>query len=68
MCGQHRYRAMKSKLFSSTLLENGIIKTMVAGNIDHYINILILDELLDGLMKIERRDKIKFRIVIFELF
>ena len=68
MCRQHRYRAMKSKPFGRAMLENRIIKTMVAGNIDDDINIFILNELFDGFLKIKSCDKIKLRIIFSKLF
>ena len=40
---------------------------MIARHIDHDVNILIIDELLNSFMKIKRSDKIKFRIVFLEL-
>jgi hypothetical protein len=59
---------MKSKLFGGAVLENRIIKTVVAGNSDHDINIFILDELFNRFFKIKSGNKIKLRIIFSELF
>ena len=44
---------MKSKPFSTALFENRIIETMIARNIDHNIDILILDKLLYCFFKVK---------------
>ena len=67
MCCKHRNGTMKSKLFGSAAFENRIIKTMIAGNIYYDINILIVHKLFDRFMEIERRDKIKFGLIVAEL-
>src|SRR4030095_1426265 len=64
---QHRDRTMKSKFFGSAALENRIIKTMIAGNVNDNINILVLHKLFDGFMKIKRSYKVKLRIILPEL-
>src|SRR5205809_6771861 len=59
---------MKSKPFGRAMFENRIIKTMITRNIDHDINIFILNKLFDRFFKIKSGNKIKLRIVFGKLF